>query len=166
MTDRTDLPTIASPLWWRELASRVIRQSYQFLIPVVALAKDGQATRGLNYGDIAVGLVVAILITVLRMVAGLRASDTAPLGAKVIDRAFAAAAGTALGLVATDQFTLVHGLDWQNVLAASLGSAVLAVLAGFADPGVPAGTDTVVKDPTPTEATVVEHDANIRGFDA
>lgn len=157
MSDSTK-PTIASALWWRDLASRVIRQSVQFLIPVVALAKDGQATKGLNYPDIAVGLVVAVLITVLRMVANIRAADSAPLLTRVIDRAAAAAAGTALGLLATEQFTLVHGLRWDNVLAATIGSAVLAALMNFADPGVPALTDTVVEDPTPTDATLVQHD--------
>lgn len=160
MSDATR-PSLASPLWWRDLASRLLRQGVQFLIPVVALAKDGEATKGLNYGDIAIGLGVALLVTVLRTVANLRAADSAPLAARVVDRAAAAAAGTFLGLAFVgwdDAPTIVHGLDWENVLAATVASAVLAVLSGFADPGVPAGTDTVTTDPTPTDATVVQHD--------
>lgn len=160
-------PALASPLWWRDLLSRAARQSVQFLIPVVALAKDGHATKGLNWPDILVGLAVAVGLTVLRMaVDKLRVSDSASKTARIIDRAAAAFLGTAAGLMTTDWVTVVHGLNWQDVLGASATAAVIAVVMGYTDPGVPAGTDIAVVDPTPTDATVVEHDGPVSGSGA
>lgn len=161
MADSTR-PTVASPLWWRDLLSRCGRQAVQYLIPVLVTLASG-ATFGFNPLDVVIGLVVAVAVTVLRAVAGIRVADGAPLAARMADRAAAAGAGTFLGLfaVALDSNDIA-GLDWPLILQASLASALLAVANGFLDPGVPAGTQTVVKDPSPEQATLVEHDGQGR----
>lgn len=157
----SSLPAVASPLWWRDLGSRVARQAVQYATPVLVVLASG-TTAGFNPLDVLVGLLVACGVPVLRAVAGIRVSDAASLGVRLVDRAAAAAAGTFLGLftVAMDSNDIA-GLDWPVMLQAAAASAVLAVANGFLDPGVPAGTETVVKDPTPERAVVVEDD--VRG---
>lgn len=158
----SSLPAVASPLWWRDLGSRVARQAVQYLAPTLVVLASG-TTLGFNVVDVVVGLAVACGVTVLRALSGIRASDAAPLAVRMADRAAAAAAGTFLGLftVALDTNDIA-GLDWPLMLQAAAASAVLAVVNGFLDPGVPAGTQTVVKDPSPEQATLVEHDGQGR----
>lgn len=132
-------PTILDPLWWQDLTSRLIRQGKDYLIPVLIILAQGNTT-GFDARAVGLGLVVAAVLTLLRAVTEIRAAADAPWWVATLDRAAAAGAGTALGLITVDGVTLVTGLPLTNVLYAAAASASIAALTALGDPGAPALT--------------------------
>jgi hypothetical protein len=145
------MPSLTDIAWWEDTVARAGRQAVQTVIPVLALAAGTGGVTGFDYGDGLAVAALAALITVLRAVTGLRAPAGASLLVDGADRALAAAAGTALALVATDGFDLLHA-DWKTIGVAVAGSALLALAAMFTNtpapplPPEPAGDAPVIYD--------------------
>lgn len=132
-------PAIFTGTWWRDLASRLVRQGQQVLIPVLAVIAQGQGH--VDVAAVAVALGVGALLTTVRAAGEIRAAADAPWWVRTLDRATAAAAGTIGGLVTVDWVHLVGGLDPAAVAYAGLASAGIAVLTALGDPGAPALSD-------------------------
>jgi hypothetical protein len=131
-------PAIFTSTWWRDLASRLVRQGQQVLIPVLAVVAQAGTV---DVPAVAVALGIAAVLTFVRAAGGIRAADDAPWWVRTVDRATAAAAGSVLGLVTVDGVSLVAGLDPAAVAYAGLASAGIALLTALGDPGAPALSD-------------------------
>lgn len=130
---------LTDPTFWRDLGERAVRQVVQVLLPVLTIAITSGAISGLDYTDLAVTAGMAAAVTLLRALTGIRAPAGASFAVDALDRALAAAAGTALGLVTADGFDLLHA-DYVGFLGAVIGSAALAVFARFTNTPQPAPT--------------------------
>lgn len=133
---RSHLLAQARRLAASDLVNRVWRQARQVVLALLVTALvAAQARGGIQHIDglaLLVGVVAAVLVTVLRAVAGLRAGTSAPWWVQALDRAAAAAAGYALGIVGADGFDLLSA-DWRTVLGGAAGAALLAVTDGALD---------------------------------
>lgn len=130
---------LTDPTFWRDLARRAVRQGVQVLLPVLTIALTSQTITGLDFTALAVTAGMAVIVTIARGLTGLRAPAGASPALDTLDRAVAAAAGTALGLLTADGFDLLHA-DWVAIGGAILSSACLAALARLINPPEPTPT--------------------------
>jgi hypothetical protein len=123
----------------RETLSRAVRQVLQTLIPTLLIVASGTVT-GISVRAVAVLALMTALVTVLKAIAGVKATASSPAWVQLVDRAGAAAAGTALGYLTIDGGGVVASVDWQAAAIATAGSAILAVVMAYATPPTVEGT--------------------------
>lgn len=124
------MPTLTDASWWEDTLARAGRQIATTLIPVLTIAVTSGAVKDVNFADILAAAALAGLVTVVRALTGLRAPAGSSFAVDAADRAVAAASGTALALIATDGFDLLHA-DWRTIGLAVTSSAVLSLVAMF-----------------------------------
>lgn len=118
---------LVDPDWWAEVAGRAGRQAVQVLIPLLALAAAGDVT-GADLPAYALAAALAVLVTVLKALAGLSVGLLAPWWEQALERAIAAAAGAVAGLLPAAGLGLLT-TDWRAVGLAAAGAAALALAA-------------------------------------
>lgn len=119
--------TLVDPDWWADVAARAGRQAVQVLIPLLALAAAGDIT-GADPAAYAFAAGLAVLVSVLKALAGLSVGVLAPWWEQALERAIAAAAGAVAGLLPADGLGLL-AMDWRAVGIAAAGAAGLAIAA-------------------------------------
>lgn len=121
---------LADPDWWADVAARAGRQAVQVLVPLLALAAAGDLTpaAGADLPAYALAAGLAVLVTVLKALAGLSVGLRAPWWEQALERAIAAAAGAVAGLLPADGLGLLT-TDWRAVGIAAAGAAALALAA-------------------------------------
>jgi hypothetical protein len=126
--DRGDLVDVS---WWRNVLERAVRQALQVAAPILAAVVasgnglDAKATIG--------AIVVAVALTVLKAVAGVRLDANASKVAQLVDRAGSALAVALLAFLPIDWADWAS-VDWSKALTAAVAAAVLAVVQFYAGP--------------------------------
>jgi hypothetical protein len=133
-TDITPAGKVRAAQLARELLSRVVRQVGQTLLPTLAAAAVAGGISGMDYAALFSVAIITALVTVLRAVTKFRVPAPAALWLQAVDRAAAAAAGTALGLIAAGPGFDVFTAPWVSILDVSAASAVLALVTTFTNP--------------------------------
>lgn len=132
----------------RDILERIARQLLQVAGPAIVVVLTSP-TRG-DVKTTAIALASVVVFTLLKALAGLRATPGAPLWLALADRAGSAFATLILGLGVTD-LTGFLALDWGKALTAGLIAAATAIVTYFvAPPTIP---------PTPAEPAPVGYDA-------
>lgn len=111
--------------WWRNVVERAIRQALQVAAPILAAVVA--SGNGLDWKATGGAIGVAVVLSVVKGVAGIRADvDSAPI-IQVADRSLAAAAFTLLAFLPV---TWVDWgtVDWSKALYAALTAGVVAVV--------------------------------------
>lgn len=127
----------SSPLWWRDLLERLIRNEIQILSPIFAVVAS--TGRGADWQAVGWAALVVLTWTTVKFMAGITADPTAPWWLQVLDRAGSAAAGALLAVVPEN----LHGIDWPLVGWSTLGSVVMALFMFYGTP--------------PSKGAVVDH---------
>lgn len=130
--------------WWSDLWSRLWRQAVQVIVPPLTIASTAGLS-GFGWKAILLTLIGGAVVTVVRAVADVRAAAGAARWVQILDRALAAAAGSALGWAGVDGFD-VASTPWVTVVQSAFASAVLAVAWWMLDPPGPEPTTTYVPD--------------------
>ncbi len=115
----------------RAALARALRNALQTLLPLLALASAGQID-GASAGAVAVAAALAALVSLVKTAAGLQADPAASLSVQLAERALAAGAGAALGLIPLD-LGGVLAADWAAIGTAVAGAAVLSVVSWSLD---------------------------------
>lgn len=126
---------LLDPDWWQDVTARAGRQAVQVLIPVLALAAAGDVT-GIDPAATAAAVALAVLVTLVKAIAGITVSTRAPGWQQALERAGAAAAGAAAALLPADGLGLLT-LDWGDLGLAAAGAAALALAAMVTNPPQP-----------------------------
>ena len=121
--------------WWSDLWSRLWRQAVQVVVPPLTIASTAGLS-GFGWKAILLTLIGGGAVTVVRAVADVRAAAGAARWVQILDRALAAAAGSALGWAGVDGFD-VASTPWATVAQSAFASAVLAVAWWLLDPPEP-----------------------------
>lgn len=121
---------LRSSEYWRDLLERIGRQAAQTALPIVMVVGVGQTV---DIKAAVLAVLVAVVVTVLKALVGLKVDPGEALGWQLLDRAVPAAAGVVLGFVPVDATGLLT-IDWTSVVVAALGAAVTAVLAYYVTP--------------------------------
>lgn len=122
---------VATVPFWRELLERAGRQAAQAAIPVIAAI--GTAQGGVDARAIAIVVLTAVAVTLLKGLAGITLAVGESIGWELLDRAVPAMAGTMLGFVPVDAANILD-IDWQRAGVAAVCAGVLAVLSYFVTP--------------------------------
>jgi hypothetical protein len=119
--------------WWAEVAEASFRQGLQVVTPLLLIvATSGSITADAGKAT-AVTAGTAVVLVVLRRLAGLTAPDGAGWETQLVIRAVSAFAGAGAGVTASEGFDLLSA-PWTGVLFAASSSALLALAHGWADP--------------------------------
>jgi hypothetical protein len=144
---RSELFTV---LFWRDVLARCGRQDLQILVPVLGAAALAGGVQGISYGAVALVLLGADVVVVLRAVFDVRAAADAGFLEQLVDRAASALAGSLLGVAIANQADIIH-VDWGLALgvaaAAAATSAVHLVLDALGVPAVTPPVDPPVDPP-------------------
>lgn len=116
---------ITSRAFWRDVAERNIRQMLQVAVPLLAATIDWRA--------LLVAMASVVVLTTLKIIAGVAAPADAPRWQQIVDRAGSAAAVTALSFIPVDGLD-VTSVAWGPVFFVSACSAALAVITFLATP--------------------------------
>lgn len=138
---------LSSDQFWRETLERAGRQLAQTLVPVL-LEGLGDPRHRLDAVSIAMVAGIAVALTVIKALAGIRPHPLEAWYWQLLDRGVPAAAGTALGFLSVDVANL-DSVDWSRAGVACLGAGILAILAYYATPP----TSAVVVGPPPAIVT-------------
>lgn len=139
---------------WRRILERMGRQAAQTAVPIIAAASASYGTLHWRAATTAVG--VAVGLTFLKNLAGIRVDVRDSVGKQLLDRAVPAFAGTMIGFIPVDVGNVLE-VDWSNVTWASVSAAVIAVLAYYITP--PSSVVAVVGDPMGPDRDVREKGA-------
>jgi hypothetical protein len=139
MTTSAIVPAYARLPFWREILDRAGRNALQTVIPVLVAGQVGTVV-GLDPINILWAAFVAAFVTVLKAVAGLKATPEAPLVWRLLDRAGPAAAATLLSFVTINGTDAAPVVDWRAALIATASAALLAIAQAYVSPAV-----TVIK---------------------
>jgi hypothetical protein len=126
---------LLDPHWWRDVAARAGRQAVQVLIPARALAAAGDVA-GVDPAATALAVALAVLVSLVKAVAGITFGSSAPRWQQALERAAAAAAGAVAALLPADGLGLLT-LDWGDLGLAAAGAAGLALAAMVTNPPEP-----------------------------
>ena len=146
--------------WWDDVAEASVAQAWQVAAPFVALVWATHSLTGSAARAVAVQVVAAVAVVVLRRLAGLTVPDTAPLDVKTAARVVSALAGALAGFAVNIAAGGVVGVDWPQVLLAAVASAGLALLHRAADP---ATTDALAEVASLQAASVALERARLNG---
>jgi peptidoglycan/LPS O-acetylase OafA/YrhL len=120
------------PQWWRDLLERLIRNLLQALTPALTILAS---TGGMpDFATIFMMAFAVVVLTLLKYVSALTADDGDAWYWRVLDRAASAGAGGALALIPAEWTGGFGGVDWAAVGAATLGSALLALVMLYGTP--------------------------------
>jgi hypothetical protein len=109
----------------RDIGARALRNALQTMLPLLALASAGRID-GASAAAVCAAAGIAAIVSVLKSASGLQADPAAPLATQLLERALAAAAGSALALVPLD-LTGVLSADWVAIGTAVVGAAALSL---------------------------------------
>jgi hypothetical protein len=144
---RSELFTLA---FWRDVLARCGRQDLQILVPILGAASLAGGVQGISYGAVALVLLGADIVVVLRAVFDVRAGAGAGFLEQLVDRAASALAGSLLGVAVANQADILH-VNWPGALgiaaAAAATSAVHLVLDALGVPSVVTPVDPPVEAP-------------------
>jgi hypothetical protein len=124
----------------REILSRATRQTIQSLIPTLLVVAGGSLA-GIDLKGVATLAGMTALVSLLSSATGLRTGLNAPLWVQLAERSGKAAAGTALGLVTVGGFIPATVVNWETVLTASFGAALMSLAMFYTNPPVVAAPD-------------------------
>lgn len=153
--------TIVSLGWWRVALDRATRQALQTAVPVLAVvAGTGQVEQHALLASLII-VATSAAVSLLKSMVDLKASTSAPLWVRYLERAVTAFAGTLAGYLTSANLVT---LDWSHSSVAALGAALVAVVTFYLTPPVDDSLAPVtagepadpVVDPTPTLADGVD----------
>jgi peptidoglycan/LPS O-acetylase OafA/YrhL len=126
--------------FWRDVLDRAVRQAFQVLVPFLTIAATAGRIDGVQLRTVATVAATAAVVVILRALSGIRVSTDAPVYLQVLDRAVAAAAGAAAGLVTADGFDLLTA-DWSAIVLSAALTALTAIANGYLSPATQRDVD-------------------------
>lgn len=133
--------------WWRAVLEASGRQALQAVIPILTLAASGTVA-GIDPINVALGVGLAVAVTLARAITGAAVSDTAGPVVKAVDRAVSAAVGAVLALMPQEPLDLLT-VEWGEAWTAAAGSAALALVMYWV---TPPSQGSVKAEPEPVAA--------------
>lgn len=133
MTNAVSTPAYVRLPYWREVLDRAGRNAVQTLIPVLVAAQVGSVT-GLDPINVLWVAAVAVMVTVLKALAGLQVDQSAGLTWRLADRALPAGAATMLSFLTVDGVDIATMVDWRAAGIASAAAALGAVAQAYVSP--------------------------------
>jgi hypothetical protein len=128
----------------RDLLERIVRNIIQALTPALLIVASGGLP---DLPALGLALFAVVVVTVMKFLAGITASEDSSWLAKAADRAIPAAAAGALAFIPADWSGSLGAVDWAALGLAALGSAGMALVMLYGAPpsqGVSRGNDNGV----------------------
>lgn len=127
-------------IFWREVLSRVARNTYQIILPPLALASGGHLA-GLDWRGTLVAAGLGAVLVTLKTLSGITATPGAPWWVHAFERAVGAAAASILGWWPADWLGFVN-LNWTMAATITASAVGLSLAQLLADP--PPGLGKVI----------------------